>query len=254
MQRPLRYIFPIFAVALAIAAALVSFYPIGESSQTRSATVLQPYTETSTWSSTYIKDEVSTETIFTTILRTEVTVISEEYTIIKAKKQVNIHVELHNLLPGDIIIVEAGSQVKVWIENTLGEFIEESDGGDLSYIIEEAGGYKVWFEGKDLEESREIFIGVSRPQSISTKTTEFYRTTRWTITYIEQQIRTETLASTLYTVKTVVEAAPLAQRILITIVLVAIAVSLGVASILLWRYEPPVEVSQYEYEEQDLDK
>ncbi|MGC8849709.1 MAG: hypothetical protein ACP5QI_04465, partial [Candidatus Bathyarchaeia archaeon] len=214
MQKVLKLLFPGLALALVAAAALILVHPTGKEVETRPVTALIAYTEVETETSTLVEGWASTETYPQTVVRTEVNVIMEEFTTLKAvKKAAESYYRLPGLKAGDIITVEAGPQVKVWITGPSGGEEAESDTGELSHRVGEDGEYRVWLKAEELEEAREVFIGVSRPNATYTETWEAYSTRRWSTTVTKSYLSTKISASTLVTYKTFTRQTPAPQKI-----------------------------------------
>ncbi|MEM3677133.1 MAG: hypothetical protein QW176_03180 [Candidatus Bathyarchaeia archaeon] len=251
MQRVLRLLLPGLALALAAAAALILVYPMDREVEARPLAVLVAYTETETGTSTFVEGWVSTETRPQTLVRTEVEVVMEGFTTLKTGKwAAETYYRLPGLKAGDIITIEAGPQVRVWITGPSGEKEAESDTGEVSHRVEGDGEYKVWLKAEELKEAREVFIGVSRPNATYTETWEAYTTYRWSTTVTKTYVSTRVSASTLTTYKTVTRQAPTPQKIWLAVPLLAVAASMAAASILMWRFKPAAEEEIY-YEEVD---
>lgn len=252
MQKILRLVFPALALALVVAAALILAYPSGREVETRPVTTLIAYTERITGASTLVREESSTETYPQTIVRTEVKVITEGFTILRARRSIaESYYRLPALKAGDRIIVEAGPQVKIWIEGPSGEVEMESDTGELSYQVGEDGKYRVWFKAEGLEEAREVFIGVSRPETTYTETWETYMIHKWTTTVTKGYTSIKVSASTIYTYRTFTKPASAPHKIWLSAALLAVAVSIAFATVLLWRAEPRIKEEAYREENQN---
>ncbi|MEM2122690.1 MAG: hypothetical protein QXE79_03540 [Candidatus Bathyarchaeia archaeon] len=242
MQRMLRLILPGLALALVAAAALILLYPMGKQIETRPVTTLIAYTELATRTSTLIEGWASTETYPQTMVRTEVKVILEGLTTLKTgKRTAEVYYRLPGLKAGDIITVEAGPQVKVWITGPSGVKEAESDTGEISHRVREDGEYKVWLKTEEIKEDREVFIGVSRPNATYTETWETYSTHRWSTTILKSYTSIKVSASTFVIYRTVTRQTTAPQKIWLAAPLLAVAASVAAASILLWRIKPKPE-------------
>jgi hypothetical protein len=249
MQRMLRLLLPGLALALVAAAILILIQPPSMEVETRPVTALIAHTEMATRTSTLIEGWASTETYTQTMVRTEVEVIVEGFTTLKTGRQkAAVYYRLPGLRAGDIITVEAGPQVKVWITGPSGEKEAESDTGEISYRVGGDGEYRVWLEAVELKEAREVFIGISRPNATYTETWETYTIHRRSTTVTKSYVDTRVSAETLVTYRTVTRQSPAPQRIWLAAPLLAVGASMAAASILMWRLKPETEEEVY-YEE-----
>ena len=253
MRRILRLVFPALALVLAVAAALIWAYPSEGRVETRPVTTLIAYTERITGASTLVEEGVSTEVYPRTMVRTEVKVVTEGFTTLRAgRRTVEVYYRLPNLKAGDTITVEAGPKVMVWIEGPSGGGEAEADDGELSYRVGDDGEYRVRLRAERLDEAREAFIGVSRPEATYTETRETYTIHRWTTTTIKGYTTTKVSVSTIHTYRTFTKSASTPQKMWLSAALLAVAISTGFAAVLLWRAEPRGEEDFYREETQAL--
>ncbi len=244
MQSPIKLILPILAITIAIFSVIIPLYPFVERVETRPSTILNPYTEVVTGESTFIDEQTYTSKYYQTIMKTEITVLKEVITTLKAggysaKGTLNLpSVEI-----GDIITVEASSHIIIQIIDSSGTIVATSDNGELSYVIEETNNYKIVFQNENTKEKGEIFIGVARAIATSSKTNEYSTTYKQAITITEEYTATTSQTSTAYTYKTIVKPVSLSKRLWISAALLIVALSIAVASVILWRIEPRVEIS-----------
>ena len=242
MQNPIKWILPLLAITIAILSIIIPLYPFVERVETRPSTILNSYTEVVTGESIFLDEQTYTSKYYQTLTKTEITVLKEVVTTLKAGRHgAKGSLLLPSIEVGDIITVEASSHIIIQIIDSSSNIVATSDKGELYYIFEETNDHRIVFENENPKEKGEIFIGIVRAIATSSKTNEYLTTFKQTITITEDYSTTISQISTVYTYKTVVKPVSLSKRMWISAALLIVALSIAIASVILWRIEPRVE-------------